>query len=940
MPSSKDKYKPLRDNVRLLGNLLGEVIVEQEGKELLDLEEWIRHTTKQLRRRSSEKERRLLLQKIKEMPPATMAKIIRAFAIYFQLVNTAEQHYRIQRQRAHKLHHPKEAYHGSLQHTFERLRELRVPEDDIAALLSKLVIIPVFTAHPTEAARRTILEKHSRIWHALEKFDREVITAEERTKLEQIIKRHITSLWQSEETRSYNISVLDEVYNGLYYFRTVLYSTVPIFYRELERAARSAYPEWRMPIPSFLSFGSWIGGDRDGNPFVTADITWQALQRQSKTILEMYLQSVDELYVEQSESSKIIGVSKELEESIRRDEAILEKPAQVRNHDEAYRVKASFIYRKLSYRLAFLEGSGVEAHLMYQSLQELLDDLKIIDRSLRANKGELQADGLLKDLIRNVETFGFHLASLDIRQHRDVHRQTVNELAALNGIRCADFSPPQRTEWLTEEILKRGIPSFDENKLSPVSAETIAVFRKIKRAQTEIDRHAVRSYIISMTEAMNDVLDVLYLMKCTGVFGAVDIVPLFETQKDLDSATAVMEQLYANEAYRRHIEKREKKQEIMIGYSDSAKDGGILSSHWSLYKTQRALAKTSLHAGVDWMFFHGRGGSVGRGGGPEFDAILSQPSYALNGKIKITEQGEVISLKYGHPDIAQRTLELTTSAMLLANIPETWHNPFLAKHQKKWFGAMEEISRLSYKAYRAIVYDDEKFPEYFFQATPIKEISKMQIGSRPAKRIESERIEDLRAIPWTFGWMQSRHVLPGWLGVGAGLSEFLYEESRRGSRQLNVQRLKLVHQMYQHWQSFRSLIDNVQMIAAKGDFGIAQEYAALVENGIPQKTRDAEKREWEMENSNRIFDELKRQYEETKAIVLLVTSQKEILDNNEMLQRSIQLRNPYVDPMSYIQVELLKRLRSDSFSEAEMHKLEETIFLSINGIAAGLRNTG
>jgi phosphoenolpyruvate carboxylase len=931
-PKARDKYKPLRDNIRLLGNLLGEVIVEQEGKELLELEEWIRHTAKQLRQRPSEKERKLLLQKIKEMTPATMAKIIRAFAIYFQLTNTAEQHYRIQRQRTHKLHHPKEAYHGSLQHTFERLKELHVPQEDIAKLLSKLVIIPVFTAHPTEAARRTILEKHSRIWHALEKFEREIITAEERAELEQTIKRHVTSLWQSEETRSYNISVLDEVYNGLYYFRTVLYSTVPKFYRELEHAVRSAYPAWRAQIPSLLTFGSWIGGDRDGNPFVTADITWKALQRQSKTILEMYLQSVDELYVEQSESSKIVGVSKELEESVRGDESKLEKPAQVRNHDEAYRVKLAFIYRKLSYRLAFVEGSGAGTHLIYQSSQELLDDLNIIDRSLRANKGELQAEGLLKDLIRNVETFGFHLASLDVRQHRDVHRQAVNEICEQFDVQSSGFSSERRTQWLTEAILKPNIPSFNETKLSPMTAETIATFRKIKRAQTEIDERAIRSYVISMTESASDVLDVLYLMKCTGVFGAVDIVPLFETTKDLDTAPAVMKELYENEAYQKHIEKRGRKQEMMIGYSDSAKDGGILRSHWSLYNTQRALAKTSQLAGIDWMFFHGRGGSVGRGGGPEFDAILSQPSYALNGKIKITEQGEVISLKYGHPDIAQRTLELTTSAMLLANIPQAWFNPFLAKYQKEWFEAMEEISRFSYEAYRAVVYDDEKFPEYFFQATPIKEISKMQIGSRPAKRIESERIEDLRAIPWTFGWMQSRHVLPGWLGVGAGLAKFLYAENpaasgkalRNNPRRLNAQRLKLVHQMYQHWQSFRSLIDNVQMIVAKGDFGIAQEYALLAAE----------------QSGERIFSELKRQYEETKAIILLITSQKEILDNNEMLRRSISLRNPYVDPMSYIQVELLRRLRKNSLRESEMHELEETIFLSINGIAAGLRNTG
>ncbi len=926
---STKQNEPLRKNIRLLGNLLGQVIEEQEGRRLFELEEQIRLTSKQLRQRFDPSHQLTLQRLIRAMNPSDMAKIVRAFAAYFQLTNTAEQHYRIQRQRSYLLQHPGGGYPGSPQHTFEKLKKLGIEDKEIAGLFSRLAIIPVFTAHPTEATRRTILEKHSRIWKLLEEFDHNNATATERSALELEIKRHITSLWQTEETRSYNISVLDEVYNGVYYFRNVLYKTIPKFYHDLEHSVTTVYPEWKSPIPSFLRFGSWIGGDRDGNPFVTADATWKTLQRQSKTILDLHLHAVDELFVEYSESAKVVGRSDELLQSIRDDKTLLGKPAQVRNDDEVYRVKLAYIYRRLQFRIHYAEDDASHAELMYHSSSELLNDLHILDRSLRSHKGELQANGLLKDLIRNVETFGFHLATLDIRQHRTVHTDTISELSSQRGVEYATLNGEKRERWLSEEILKKGVPSFDESKLSPMSAETLAVFRKIKRAQTEIDEHAVRSYVISMTESAADVLEVLYLMKCTGLFSTgprqtssfLDIVPLFETTKDLDAAPETMERLYHNDAYCRHLESRGRRQEIMIGYSDSTKEGGIVSSHWSLYKAQRHLTKVSQLADVDWTFFHGRGGTVGRGGGPEYEAILSQPPHSLNAKIKITEQGEVISLKYAHPAIAQRSLELTTSAMLMGNIPSARLDQEFDKNRTRWFEAMDEIAEHSHTTYRCTVYREKEFVKYFAQATPIEEIMKLQIGSRPAKRIETERIEDLRAIPWTFGWMQSRHVLPGWLGAGEGLKKFLFGESSA----VDTKRLKLLRQMYRRWQTFRSLIDNMQMILAKGDFTISKEYASLVE---PK------------ELGERIYGDLKSQFDKTQEMILLITDQKEILENNEMLQRSIQLRNPYVDPLSYIQVELLRRLQTKNLSESDQNDLEQAIFLSINGIAAGLRNTG
>ncbi len=921
--------KPLRKNIRLLGNLLGQVIAEQEGGRLLELEERIRLTAKRLRERFDPSQSSELRRLIESMNPGDVPKIVRAFATFFQLTNTAEQHFRTQRRRAHLRKHSSGGYPASLHHTFQQYKKRGVTAREISGLFSRLSIMPVFTAHPTEAARRTVLEKHSRIWRELENLDRTDTTRKERATSELEIKRHIMSFWQTEETRSYNLSVLDEVYNGLYYFRNVLYRTIPGYYRELERAVGEAYPEWNSPIPSFVRFGSWIGGDRDGNPQVTADITWKTLQRQSKTILELHLSAVDELFVEQSESAKIVGASDELLRSIRDDQEKLGQPAQVRNSDEVYRVKLAYIYRRLKFRLDYNEENAANAESMYHSSSEMLEDLRIIDRSLRAHKGELQADGPLKNLIRNVETFGFHLATLDIRQHRQVHADAVSELLGQRGVSFSSMSPAERERCLTEEIVKNGVPSFNESALSPESVELLATFRKIKRAQAEVDEQAIGSYIVSMTESAADLLAVLFLMKCTGLFSidgnrtvsSLNIVPLFESKSALDAAPLTMEALFQNEAYRHHLEARSLRQEIMIGYSDSTKEAGIVSSHWSLYKAQQRLTKVAQIAGIDWMFFHGRGGTVGRGGGPEYEAILSQPAHSLNAKIKITEQGEVISLKYAHPEIAQRSLELTTSAMLLANNPKTQFDPFLASNKKRWFDAMDEMAEHSHKAYRCAVYDDKELVRYFAQATPIDEITKMQIGSRPSKRVETERIEDLRAIPWTFGWMQSRHVLPGWLGAGEGFKEFLY----KGRKQADPRRLQLLRQMYLRWEMFRSLIDNMQMIMAKGDFTIAGEYASLVE---PRETGE------------RIFGELRSRFDLTREMILLVTQQKEILEKNEMLRRSIQLRNPYVDPLSYIQVALLRRLRGKKNSDPDRSELEQTVFLSVNGIAAGLRNTG
>ncbi|MBP9212485.1 MAG: phosphoenolpyruvate carboxylase [Bacteroidetes bacterium] len=907
----------LRANIRFLGNVLGEVITEQEGKRFLELEEFIRRSAKEYRTNGHAGILTSLQKKFARMDLSSMRKLVRAFSTYFQLVNIAEQHHRIRRLREQKQHGTAQYPHGSLRHTLQEAKRKNVTAAEMSRFLSRLSIAPVFTAHPTEALRRTVLEKHSRIWEILEDLDRPSLLQSERDAITLSAKRNITSLWQTEETRSYDINPLDEVTNGLYYFTQVLQYTVPAFYREMEQALAATYPTLSSSLPSFIRFGTWIGGDRDGNPFVTADVTWAAVKRQAVTAVDMYLKLLDDLYIIRSESEKSVPVSEELNRSIResleRDGEVF--PPGVRNPSERYRTKIALVYRKLLRFRKKLEGSLPAGESAYGNADEFLHDLYTIRDSLKKNKGSVLTTGTLYDLIRNAETFGFHLATMDIRQHKRIHSSAVAEIVQQRTVPYNTFSDAERAAWLTDAVEGSSPLTVDESLLSAASHEVLDTFRTIKRSIDEIGPLTIRSYVISMTESAADVLEVLYLMKLTGLYdpsrrySALEIVPLFETIGDLRGSTRIMEELYTNTAYRHHLGFRENRQEIMLGYSDSSKDGGIVTSNWELYTAQRALSKCSAKHGVDWMFFHGRGGTVGRGGGPEYQAIMALNGHSINGRIKITEQGEVISLKYSHTDIAQRSLELTTSAMMLKFFDKTnLHRIKVAKHPQ-WLETMSAVSEHCFRQYRSIVYDDPAFVRYYFQATPLKEITKMKIGSRPAKRTNTERIEDLRAIPWVFAWMQSRHNVPGWLGVDA----------------LQNVPLAALQQMYKHWNFFRAMVDNIQMITAKADMEIAQEYAGLVE---PEELRL-----W-------TYTVLREHFEQTRKLLIRITGQRHILDNNATLQRSILLRNPYVDPMSLMQVELLRRLRKGKLSDAQRQELEETMFLCINGIAAGLRNTG
>ncbi|MGE5315384.1 MAG: phosphoenolpyruvate carboxylase [Acidobacteriota bacterium] len=920
--------RPMREMVRLLGNLLGEVIVEQEGRGLFDLEELIRTTTKALRRRHRRSLEQQLRSTIAGMNPGSMAKIVRAFTIYFQLVNIAEQRDRLRSIVSQSMGDASGFPHGSIRHTLDTLKKEGVTAGELSQILSRLRLKPVFTAHPTEALRRTVLEKHAQIWTLLGALEAPSLPHDRCEEILLGLKAQITSLWQTEETRPYDLTPLDEVTNGLHYFRTIMTRAVPSYYREFERSLSHVYPEYEGRVPSFIRFGSWIGGDRDGNPFVTSAITWKTLVLHTETICEMYTGVLDALYHERSESAKLVGVSDELRAIVAEGYARSKQsqPKVIRNDNEVYRKFIALMHLKLVNFRKNVSGEVKSYDNTYRSAAEFLDDLYTFDASLRANKGGVIADGLLRDLIRLVETFGFHLAGLDIRQHRVVHTQTVAEIARALGTDYDAFSNSEREQWLTEQLLSDAALRVDEAALSEQSREAISVFRTVALAHARIARRSIGSYIVSMTKSAADILEVLFLMKLTGLYAAapdgtvtssLHVVPLFETIEDLRGSSELMKSLYLNAAYSRHLDARKRLQEIMVGYSDSGKDGGILTSHWELYHAQRRLAACAREHQVDWMFFHGRGGVVGRGGGPEYEAIASLPSGSVNYKIKITEQGEVIALKYAYEEIARRSLELSSSAMITVHTRKP--DAAFASRQSAFHKAMDEMSAYGYASYRGTVYEQPEFVQYFLQATPLREISRLKIGSRPARRTVSEKIEDLRAIPWVFSWMQSRHVLPGWLGVEDGVERYLDADGESGER------LALIRSMYGKWSFFETMINGIQMVLSKGDFGIAREYASLVE---PEELR------------TKIFDDLEARYTRTITAVCRLTDQKALLDNNPQLQRSFQLRNPYIDPMSYIQVEVMRRLRSDTLSDEARAALEEVMFLCINGIAAGLRNTG
>lgn len=913
----------------MLGDLLGKTIIEQESQAVFDKVEQLRGLSKAWRAGDESAN-----DQIGDMIPSLTGNLemaganIKAFTTYFQLINIAEEQERVKilRDRERDAESKDQAMDETVLDAFQTLAREGVTAQQVQTILNDMTIEPVFTAHPTESKRRTIRQILNKISDSLTELRNPELLASERDKIIESVHGYIVLLWQSDETRDRRPTVMDEVRNtGLYFFENTLFELLPKIYREIEEAVESVYPDAKITVPAFLKYGSWIGGDRDGNPYVTNEITEAALKSQKQLVLERYEKLVYEIYEQLSPALTRADFTSEFLESLQRDLASVQEDKGLdRFRMEPYRQKLILMYRRLvatreQNELAWnAQQAFAENHTgspVYATANEFAADLHLIRDSLLANKGQRLVSGKLSTLIRSVELFGFHLATVDVRQHSRRHREAVAELFKRYKISddYAAHDEDAKVELLGAE-LENGRPLAARLNFSEETNETLSLFRLIKQAQEINGAAAMQTYIISMTENVSNLMEVLILAEDVGLFGKIDIVPLFETVADLNNAPDVMASLFTNPIYARHLEQRGGRQQIMIGYSDSNKDGGFLQANWMLYTAQRRMAETCDKHNVRMTLFHGRGGSLGRGGGPTNRAILAQPPKSVRGRIRITEQGEVVSSRYSVPEIARRHLQQLLHAMICS----TGSRPTYAKIES-WRGVMDRLSTAAYEKYRQLVERDD-FLNYYLTASPIDQIDQLNIGSRPARRRKTEAIDDLRAIPWVFAWIQSRANIPSWFGVGTGIQTWLdLEES--GDRDTAMEGLR---EMYQQWPFFQTLLSNVHLGMGRADMAISGIYAQLAPS------------------ESKVFDELQKEFELTRDIVLEITGHDQLLDTEPWLQHSIRVRNPYVDPLNYLQVALLEMIRSQAGDDEEesTDELRRAILLSINGIAAGLQNVG
>lgn len=939
----------LQADIQYLEDALDEVILGQEGDGLLRLVEEFRTACKNLKYQYDPSIEAFLLHEAERLDVALSSKLIQAFALYFYLLNTAEENFGMQERR--KIQRQDGIVKGSFDDCLTRLRDNGIDSGKLVSLIENLSIEPVMTAHPTEAKRLTILKKYRKIYLTIFKKENPLWTPEERTLLREDIINEIQKLWQTGDIFLERPTVQEEVSNGLYYFRETFYHVVPAIYRSFKSHLQKYYPEadpHAMSIPPFLRFGSWIGGDRDGNPNVTPEITKWTLITQKDCILSLYIQSVQELIGNLSQSTTKANVSEELLSSLEkdaRDMPDISRNVFSRNPYEPYRQKLSFIKARLeeTRRANRMTGGGQgeggqrgssDGKKVYHSPSELLEDLHIIHRSLMYNKGFWTAEIDIEGMIKRVEVFGFHLTRLDIREESSRHFRAICEiferLALYTDFR--NLSEEERILILSEEIQNPRPLIFDDMELSAEARNTFETFRVIRWARENIGPEAVGSYIISMTHNISDILAVLLLAKEAGLYRdnppipplkkgdkggfatGIDIVPLFETINDLHRSYEIMDGLFSLPVYRKYLCHRNKLQEIMLGYSDSSKDGGIITSSWELYKVQNRLWDAAQKHGISLRLFHGRGGTVGRGGGPTHKAILAQPPCTVRGNIKITEQGEVISSKYANQGTALHNLELIIAGVIEASSPA--YRAEISALEGRYTPVLDELSEISYIIYRELI-EEPDFYTYFTYAAPISEIGLAKIGSRPARRKETGTIADLRAIPWIFSWTQNRHLFVAWYPLGSTLKRFIGHNPEANTA--------ILKEMYQRWPFFENLLDNIQMTMAKTDMNIAHLYSTLVPD---ERVRE------------KIFNMIKREFDLSMEMLLLITGQKRLLDNDPGLQRSINLRNPFIDPINYLQVNLLKQLREEGQTEERQKELSDAVLLTISCIAAGMRNTG
>jgi phosphoenolpyruvate carboxylase len=915
LDSAKDE--PLRQDIRLLGKILGDTVREQEGEAVFDIIERVRQTAVRFAREGDPATRNELAAILDDLSRDTTQSVVRAFSFFLQLANIAEDQHHIRRRRAHDLagSPPRE---GSLPYALDRLAEAGVSPETIADFFAHALVSPVLTAHPTEVQRQSMLQNQRQIARLLQDRERLALTPEEQAENDVDLARSVLTLWQTRMLRPVRLKVVDEVRNGTTYFKTTFFTELPRLYIQATQLLQQRYPQQRWALPRFFQVGSWIGGDRDGNPFVTADILKEALRLQSTAALNFYLEEIHTLGVELPMSDLLVKVTPEL---LALAEHSPDKSPQ--RSDEPYRRALTGIYARLASTARCLDQLEPLRHAVgdaepYPTAEALRADLKILAQSLKANGSALLAGGRLRRLLRAVQVFGFHLAPIDLRQNSEVHERTVAELLAAAGA-CPDYQSlpeSERIALLAKELATRRPLYSPHIDYSEETRGELAIFFAARECRERYGAAALPNAIISKTDGVSDMLEVALLLKEAGLLHPgekpsldMNIIPLFETIEDLRQAPATMGTLFSLPFYRTLLGSHGEEQEIMLGYSDSNKDGGFLTSGWELYKAEIELARICREHGVRLRLFHGRGGSVGRGGGPSYQAILAQPTGAVSGQIRLTEQGEVISTKYGDPDTGRRNLEVLLAATLEASLTdhENRLEPAEAFHP-----VMERLSELAFKAYRGLVYETEGFTRYFRESTPVSEIANLNIGSRPASRKASDRIEDLRAIPWVFSWAQCRTMLPGWYGFGSAVDAWLAE---------NLDGLETLRRMYRGWPFFRTLLSNMDMVLAKTDMAIASRYAELVtDEGLRAK----------------VFGAIKAEWERTRRHVLAIEEQEDFLSDNPLLKRSIQQRFPYMDPLNHLQVELLRRHRAGETDE----RVARGIHLTINGVAAGLRNSG
>lgn len=923
-PVSREDHvrRALSQDIRRLGGLLGHVILNLEGQAIFDLIEEVRGATKQLREHPSLDSARALRDRLKRLPLTTLRKLNRAFSIYFDLINLAEQQARLRSLRLHSLVAEAPPSDG-IESALRQLQEEKVGPAELSRLLQQLRIVPVFTAHPSEARRRSILEKLDTISADLARLDTEELSARDRLDIEDHLQAEIETLWLTNLVRTERPSVLDEVRHGTAIIGPLM-QVVPRLYKSLARSLGEVYPGLPRP-PAILDFGSWIGGDRDGNPFVTADCTLEAVRILQTRIIDSYLPRLEELTRILSLANNLTTQGPAFQRVLDRCQELVPEALERMQH-EPYRAVCRAMAARLQatrewvrqLRLYWSADPREPPAIVYRARAEFLHDLRAMQEDLRLAGVRRTANGELEDLIRLVEVFGLHMFSLDIRQHAARHTQAVDEILRAAEV-CPNYhslTPEARFALLARELESPRPLVPTHLSFSPPSCEVIQTFRTVSALLEQQCGESIENYVISGATEPSDVLEVLLLAKEARLFrpaeaiSRIHVVPLFEALEPLRSAPQIIGQLLDLPVYRRHLELRGGLQEVMIGYSDSNKESGFLQSNWALYCAQRELAEVQRRSGVAIRIFHGRGGAIGRGGGPANRAILAQPSGLADGCMRFTEQGEVIADRYGCPGIAERHLEQILNAVLRNSSAIETPPPL-----PEWEQLVGTLAELARQHYRTLVYETPEFLTYFEQATPISEIGKLKIASRPAKRGNNRTagIDELRAIPWVFSWMQSRHTLPGWYGLGSAIRQHLQETpSARAT----------LREMYARWPFWRTLIDNAQMILAKADLTIARLYADLVSSP---------------EVGNQIHGRIADEYATTVQAVLEMTGQRELLDTMPVLQRSIQQRNPYVDPLSFVQLVLLEQLRNGAEPQDEYLT---GVLESISGIASGLKNTG